>query len=987
LLQTLTKYSILGSKNISVNGISEDSRKIKSRYIFVAIKGLNYDGHEFINDAIKKGAIAILGERNIKPKTTYIKVKDSREALGKFSAAFYGNPAQKLKVIGITGTDGKTTTANLIYWILKTSGAKVGLVSTIGAKIGKKEIDTGLHVTNPDPVSLEKLLSEMLRANCSYGILEVTSHGLDQKRVAGVKFDAGVLTNITHEHIDYHKSFAKYIKVKAKLFQGVKYAILNKKDFSYPKIKSMIGAFKKTHDFQSGDELNAHMSSSGRRGNRGLKSAEDIIKSGVKIVDYPQKLSTKISEAIEKRFDEDYNRENAQAAIAVAKEYGVKDRVIVKAIKTFPNLPGRMEEIKNTEGIRVFVDFAHTPNALESALLALRKKTKGRIITVLGCAGERDKEKRPMMGEISARLSQISIFTAEDPRHENVNEIINEMAGGAKEYSEEIHSTSYSIDSNHRSKHLFIKIPDRNKAITYALQRFAKKGDVVGIFGKGHEKSMAFGDKEYPWSDQEAARTALNFKEVEIEKDLSFGELKKVHFTGIKGVGMTSLALCLDDLGIKVTGSDTKEEFVTDEILRKRKIKWKVGFSAKNLDQETDLVIVTGAHGGLNNPEAIAAKKLGIPVMTHAEALALVAQGKKTIAVSGVGGKTTVSSMIAQVLTYAGKHPSYAIGVGNIFPLNTPGKYKREGLHFICEADEFAVSPGVDDNPRFSFLFPSILIVTNIEHDHPDIYPTIEDTKITFKNFFEKVPKDGVLIACLDNQNIREVIMDLKIPMITYGFSKDADWRIADATFEKGRTKFSLLAKGNNFKDIILNVPGKYNVLNAVATLIVARKVGVSDIDAIKGIGSFKGSKRRFEFIGEENGVSIYDDYAHHPNEIKAVLEAARSWFPDRRIVALFQPHTYSRTKALFKDFAASFKLAHVTGLMDIYSSAREKVDTSISSEKLAEAARQFSQEVYYTGSHNNSLKWLKDTLKKGDVLITLGAGDIFHLHTKLLNG
>src|SRR3972149_7451510 len=334
------------------------------------------------------GAIAILGERNIKPKTTYIKVKDSREALGKFSAAFYGNPSQKLKVIGITGTDGKTTTANLIYWILKTSGAKVGLVSTIGAKIGKKEIDTGLHVTNPDPVSLEKLLSEMLRANCSYGILEVTSHGLDQKRVAGVKFDAGVLTNITHEHIDYHKSLAKYIKVKAKLFQGVKYAILNKKDFSYPKIKSMIGAFKKTHDFQSGDELNAHMSSSGRRGNRGLKSAEDIIKSGVKIVDYPQKLSTKISEAIEKRFDEDYNRENAQAAIAVAKEYGVKDRVIVKAIKTFPNLPGRMEEIKNTEGIRVFVDFAHTPNALESALLALRKKTKGRIITVLGCAGE-----------------------------------------------------------------------------------------------------------------------------------------------------------------------------------------------------------------------------------------------------------------------------------------------------------------------------------------------------------------------------------------------------------------------------------------------------------------------------------------------------------------------------------------------------------------------------------------------------------------------
>lgn len=927
LLQGLEKYS----------GISADSREIRGNYIFVAVKGINHDGHDYIEDAITRGASAVVGEYDINPGATYMRVPDSREALGVLASAFYHNPSTKMKVIGVTGTDGKTTTASLIYWMLKSAGKKVGLISTIGAKIGSAMIDTGSHVTNPDPVNLQKILSKMVAKKCEYAVVEVTSHGLDQKRVTGVNFDLGVLTNITHEHLDYHKTFGAYILAKSKLFLDVRVAVLNLRDESYNKIKPLMNK-------------------------------------NVRIVNYPTVLSKKLTEAIENRFPEEYNHLNAQAAISVAKEYGVKEAEIVRAVKTLPQLPGRMQEIRTNRGFRVFIDFAHTPNGLEKSLSALGKRVShgAKLIAIFGCAGERDRQKRPIMGSISARLANISIFTAEDPRKELVRKIIKEIAsgviaGGAKEGTD------------------FYKIEERGEAIFFAMNKLARKGDIVAILGKGHEKSMAYGAVEYPWSDQEAVSEALKGRVKLVERGFDFEGLKLVHFTGIKGVGMTSLALCFDDLGIEVFGSDTKEVFVTDEALAKRKIKWKVGFSRKNITRECDLLITTGAHGGLNNPEVLEAKKRGIPTLTHAEALAKIATTKEVIAVSGVGGKSTTSSMIAELLERAGLKPSFAIGVGNIFPLNTPGRFNPSGKHFICEADEFAISPGVNDKPRFSLLSPKILVATNIEHDHPDIYPTILDTKRTFKEFFKKVPSDGRLVVCVDNKNIRNLISDIEVPQVTYGFSPGADWQITNVTYFPGSTKFSLKHKVEEIKDIRINIPGQYNVLNATAAFVVAALVGIKPNVAKEGLTAFKGVKRRFEFVGEAGGVLVYDDYAHHPLEIKAVLAAARQWFPKTRIVALFQPHTYTRTKALFKEFAKSFKGADVVALMDIYSSAREKKDKTVSSEALSRETKKYLKNSYYIGGHKTALGWLKKNLKKGDLLLTLGAGDVFYLHEGLV--
>lgn len=428
-------------------GITDDSRKVKNRYIFVAIKGLTSDGHKFIVQSRKNGAKVVVGERG----SVDIKVQNARRALSLLASAFYGYPSKKMKIIGVTGTDGKTTTATLIYWILKSSGIKTGLVSTVSAKIGNKDYDTGFHTTNPEPLALQKFLSKMVKAKCEYAVLEVTSHGLDQERVYDINFDIGVLTNITHEHLDYHKTFRNYALAKQKLFENSNTVILNKK-------------------------------------------YEHLIKSkNERILYNPESLKGDLKDVVSQKFKEPYNILNATAAILTAKEIGVNDRGIIKAIKTFPGVEGRMEEIKNSKGIKIVIDFAHTPNALESVLNVLKKQVpKGnKLIAVFGCAGERDVQKRPMMAGISTRLADISVFTAEDPRNEKTSDIISQMMEGIKNKKAKVY-----------------EIEDRQEAISLVINKLAKKGDIVVICGKGHEKSMNINGVEYPWSDKEAVKFA-----------------------------------------------------------------------------------------------------------------------------------------------------------------------------------------------------------------------------------------------------------------------------------------------------------------------------------------------------------------------------------------------------------------------------------------------------------------------------------------------
>ncbi|MBI2590618.1 MAG: UDP-N-acetylmuramate--L-alanine ligase [Candidatus Blackburnbacteria bacterium] len=405
---------------------------------------------------------------------------------------------------------------------------------------------------------------------------------------------------------------------------------------------------------------------------------------------------------------------------------------------------------------------------------------------------------------------------------------------------------------------------------------------------------------------------------------------KHIHFVGLKGVGMTALALCAKDLSVRVTGSDLEEVFVTDETLKKHGILWVTGFHPVNIEADVDLVITTGAHGGLNNPEVIAARDKGIPVLTHAEALGEFTRGKDLITVAGVGGKTTTASMVSTLLSVAGRHPSFAVGVGDIKVLGTPGRYDKEGREFVTEVN--------------------------------------------------RVPKDGLLIACIDNANVRKLTKQTHVPVRTYGFSEGADYRIEKLEVGGGKLDFEV-GSGR----YTLKVPGRFNVLNATAAIVAGEFLGVTKPDLVKGIEAYAGCKRRIEKVGEVNGIAVWDDYAHHPTEIQAVLTALRDWYPGRRLVAVFQPHTYSRTKVLFEDFARSFEKTDKVIIMDIYASARETDTLSVDSEKLAAEVSKHHQNVVYTGTQEKTIKHLVSNAHNGDVIVTLGAGDIFHMHYKLL--
>lgn len=477
--------------------------------------------------------------------------------------------------------------------------------------------------------------------------------------------------------------------------------------------------------------------------------------------------------------------------------------------------------------------------------------------------------------------------------------------------------------------------------------------------------------------------------------------LKHIHFIGIKGVAMTGLAVMAKQKGIKVTGSDVSEVFVTDDILKRNKISWSEGFRKENIPGKPDLVVVTGAHGGMTNEEAKAAKSIGLTVMMHGQALGYFMEDYRGISVCGSHGKTTTTAMIASVLKGAGLSPSFAVGCSDVAYLNGASGFGK-GQFFVAEADEYVNCPQTDKTPRFLYQKPEIIVVTNIEFDHPDVFNNLENVKNAYREFFEKLPKHGLLVACIDDAAVRGMVEDIsgaccfsisracllakiKREVITYGISEDAQWQVKNIRSSFGKTSFEVVRNGFEYGSIVLKLPGKHNALNATAALVVSSYLGVPLEKAKKALFDFSGTKRRFEFIGEEGGVLLYDDYAHHPTEIATTLKACKNWFYKRRLICVFQPHTYSRTKALFEEFASSFMDADIIVLADIYSSKREKDNLGMDSKVLTEAIKKYKKEAVYGGNMSSVVKYVGRMVRSGDVIITMGAGDIFLYHQQIL--
>lgn len=475
ILYGISYESIQGNCNVEIEAINYDSR-IKTRNgLFICIEGYTVDGHSYISSAIENGAVAIVVQKQvdlmIPPHIKVVKVEDTRHSMALIAANFYHHPSLAMDLIGITGTNGKTTTAHLIAWILESVSKKIGVIGTIENRIGDRIIKS--ERTTPESLDLQRLLHTMKLENVSHTIMEVSSHALALKRVSGVRYRIGLFTNLTQDHLDFHKTFENYIEAKAKLFNMCDIGIINKDD---PYADAMMEAGDCQYYTFAIDQP------------ADFKGENIIITSaGVDFILVTKDGMFPVSMPIPGKF----SVYNALGAIAATSLMGISMQDIIAALVSVPGVPGRVQNIPTTRDFSVIVDYAHTPDGLENVLKTVKEFAKADIITVFGCGGDRDKTKRPIMGKIAGEYSNYTILTSDNPRSEDPEEILSHIEAGMKETGKN-----------------YVKVSNREEAIKRAIE-IAKKDDVIVIAGKGHEDYQILKDRIIHFDDVEIAKKYL----------------------------------------------------------------------------------------------------------------------------------------------------------------------------------------------------------------------------------------------------------------------------------------------------------------------------------------------------------------------------------------------------------------------------------------------------------------------------------------------
>jgi len=473
LLKGLKIEKTLGSVDVDIKSIENDSKTVSKGSLFVALTGKDFDGHKFVREAEIYGAVAVIVERETETSLTQIVVKDTREALSIISGNFYLNPARKMKIVGVTGTNGKTTTASLIRSVLDYAGIPCGLIGTLGAYYGKTHVETNL--TTPDPKDLHKILFDMYNAGIKVVVMEVSAHAIDLKKVQGIPFEIGVFTNLSQDHLDYFLDMETYKNAKLKFFdKRCKYIVSNSDDeVGREIIKNNVGVIS-----------------------YGINNPADVFAMDVK-------TNAKNTEFILNLFDAVYefrtgligvhNVENLLATCTVSALLGVKTDLIVEKLSKAVAVSGRLEKIEN-KNYDIYVDYAHTPDGLKKVLQTLKREIKGRLICVFGCGGNRDEQKREIMGKISGEYADFTVITSDNPRFEDPMMIIKDVEKGV-----------LSKTNN------FVVVEDRREGIKYALN-YAKSGDVVLIAGKGAEKYQEILGIKHPYNDKDTVNEILRIK-------------------------------------------------------------------------------------------------------------------------------------------------------------------------------------------------------------------------------------------------------------------------------------------------------------------------------------------------------------------------------------------------------------------------------------------------------------------------------------------
>ncbi|MDZ4197680.1 MAG: UDP-N-acetylmuramoyl-L-alanyl-D-glutamate--2,6-diaminopimelate ligase [Kiritimatiellia bacterium] len=480
LLQVIQPITVRGSRNADVRSIDIDSRRVRPGSLFVALPGRHVDGTRFIQEAIDRGAVAIVTEKPIglRRDVALIHVEDARRALAEIACAFYDHPSGRLTLAGITGTNGKTTTAFMLRDLLRAGGRRPGLLGTVSYEIGARRIPAGR--TTPEAPDVQSMLDQMVQAGCDSAVMEVSSHALDQKRVWGVDFDVGLFTNLTQDHLDYHGDLETYFAAKALLFRGLGQmqkaasAIINLDDPWGRRLAAIGGCWSDCVTYGE------HPASTVRASDIRVHPAGSFCRVSSPWGDWELNLT------VLGRF----NVSNALAAFAAGGTLGLDPRTMATALSRFSGAPGRIEEIRGRRDFRVFVDYAHTDDALQNVLTSLRELEPRRLIVVFGCGGDRDRGKRPLMGAVAARLADLTVLTSDNPRTEDPEAILKEIRSGIP--------AGAPVES----------VTDREAAIRRAFE-LAGPGDLVLIAGKGHENVQEFERTIVPFDDREVARRLM----------------------------------------------------------------------------------------------------------------------------------------------------------------------------------------------------------------------------------------------------------------------------------------------------------------------------------------------------------------------------------------------------------------------------------------------------------------------------------------------
>ncbi|WP_022664411.1 UDP-N-acetylmuramoyl-L-alanyl-D-glutamate--2,6-diaminopimelate ligase [Desulfospira joergensenii] len=880
LIKPLHGLSLSGiSENPEIVSIRSDSRDIKPNSLFIAVKGHAADGHDYIDQALEKKAAAVIAQENPHNRERVILVKDSRQALAALAARFYGNPSKEMTLVGITGTNGKTTITWMLESIFKSCGFNCGVMGTVNIRYGGKILDN--PVTTPDPVVIQRSLAEMKASGITHVIMEVSSHGLDQRRVDGCEFKVGVFTNLTQDHLDYHSHMDDYFQCKRRFFT----------DFIQP--AGAIAVINTDHEY--GKKLFASLPGPGipvgqnpHARIRPMEMKDDITGLSGFIAVEDERFAVK--SPLTGRF----NLENILCAAGAAHALGISPGDIRAGLESCTRIPGRLEKVPNDILRHLFVDYAHTPDALESILSTLRERAPKRLITVFGCGGDRDRSKRPLMGKIACRYSDLAIVTSDNPRTENPKAIVQDIVQGIREESvPEIRPDSPALKNPKGSKKGFAIQADRKKALKMAVM-VSRPGDIIVAAGKGHETYQITNSGTIHFDDREELALACDefkslFKPIEwsladLEQALglapAIGSLPRGH--RFQGIGTDSRSIESGQIFLALQGENFDAHKFIPDLIRK------------------------GIQGFVAREDSISASRIrdlagekGIALFQVSDTLKALGQlaryqrirsGVKVLGITGSNGKTSTRKIAQEIFK---KRFHILATQGNLNnEIGVPLTLLRLSAHHEWAIVEMGMNHAGEISRLSSISRPDIALVTNTAGAHLEGLETHDNIARAKAEIFEHAGKESVAVIFGDDPRADILIAGAeKNPDISgillFGTRDRAGIRAESVEIKEGQCQFSIDWDGEPLC-LTLPSPAPFMVNNSLAAIGAAKLAGIGPEDIRAGLMDFTPVSGRLDIIRLTNGIHLIDDsYNANPASMTQALKILADQAREKTAIAV----------------------------------------------------------------------------------------------------